>query len=715
MGTADGETPEADATTTSPRALPYIPALDGLRAVAVVGVMLFHGGISWMPGGFLGVDVFFVLSGYLITTLLLRERVGTGRIDLRAFWVRRLRRLLPALLVLLAVVAVASPFLLDPAQRTTLRGDGLAALGYVANWRFVVTEQSYFSGTPSPLRHLWSLAVEEQWYVAFPVVVALALRRGRRAPQLLLAGLVAATAASVLWMAHLAAGAFDLSRAYYGTDARAHSLLVGAILAVVAAQWPLHRLRRTLALGGLLGAGGVAAAYLFVHESDAWMYRGGFLALALATAALVAGIALPRPENRLARVLAVRPLVAVGKVSYGLYLWHWPVNVALTPRRLGLDGDGWWEDPAVFAVRTTVAVAFTVASYVLVEVPVRRHGLDGLRLRVPGLRRSRPAVAAMCVGLVAWLLVAGTFRIPSDGSDVVLPVDLADATVPELPDEPPPTVPPEVRRAIEEAGLPPVPADRPVRVMVVGDSVAYRLTYNNPPDEPEIEMSTAARIGCGTVPGFALVDGKPDRSSLRCGDWLGDWQIVAAREQPDVILLHFGAWEVYDHRVGTRTIPTHTPEMVEEIRGRLDRGLDAIRAVKPDVRFMFVAMACMREENPNLGGSDSPRNDDELLAWVNGVFRDYFEELGDRAAYVDLGDLLCPGGEYRHEIDGKVIRNDGVHYQAGNGAPVWAWLADKIVPFARTPVAPSGGEVIAGDDPSAEGTVPDAGGAEPPA
>ena len=176
---SDVEAGEAAPAAPTRRSMAYVPALDGLRAIAVVGVMLFHGGVSWVPGGFLGVDVFFVISGYLITTLLLREHSGTGGIDLRSFWTRRLRRLLPALLVLLAAVAVAIPFFVAASEAASVRGDALAALAYVANWRFILTEQSYFAGAPSPLRHLWSLSVEEQWYIAFPVVLALVLRRVR--------------------------------------------------------------------------------------------------------------------------------------------------------------------------------------------------------------------------------------------------------------------------------------------------------------------------------------------------------------------------------------------------------------------------------------------------------------------------------------------------------------------------------------------------------
>ncbi|HYI62934.1 MAG TPA: acyltransferase [Acidimicrobiales bacterium] len=718
---ADPETPAGTGARTSPRPLRHIPALDGLRAVAVVGVMLFHGGVSWAPGGFLGVDVFFVLSGYLITTLLLRERVGEGHIDLRAFWVRRLRRLLPALLLLLAAIGIAAPFLVEPVERANVRGDGLAALGYVANWRFIVTEQSYFAGVPSPLRHLWSLAVEEQWYVVFPVVVAVALRGARRVTPLL-AGLVVAAVASALWMAHMVSGTVDPSRAYYGTDSRAHSLLVGAILAVVAAQWPLHRYRRTLAGAGLVGATGVVAAYALVQESDTWMYRGGFLALAALSAALVAGIALPRPDLPLARVLAARPLVAIGKVSYGLYLWHWPVNVALTPRRTGLDGSGWWQEPALLALRTAVAVAVTVASYHLVEVPVRRRGLDGLRLRVPGLRRSRPAAVAMCGALVVWLLVAGTLRVPDGGAATQAAgldprVAAAPRGVPEQPPEPVPTIPAEIRAVIEANGIPPVPADRPVRVLSVGDSVAFTLSFENPVVPPSLEVASGAIVGCGIVDGFALPDGRIDPSAVNCGDWALHWQNLAADSQPDVALVQFGAWEVFDHKVGRRTVRSGTREMAELMRVGFDRGVAALLAVKPDVRFMFLGVPCMHEEDLELGGGDSARNDPERVAWVNGVIEGYARDLGDRATYVDLGELVCPGGELRDQVDGVPLQSDGLHYtQAGTG-PVWRWLAERIVPFAQQPIeAPAPAPAPAdGRADGAPTTPPAAGAGAPPA
>lgn len=684
------------------RSMAYVPALDGLRAVAVVGVMLFHGGVSWIPGGYLGVDVFFVLSGYLITTLLLRERVSTGGVDLRAFWTRRLRRLLPALLVLLAVVAVATPFFVAAAERASVRGDAIASLLDVANWHFIVTDQSYFAGAPSPLRHLWSLSVEEQWYLVFPVVLAVALRRARRLGPLLLA-MAVATVASALWMTHLATGGGDPSRAYYGTDTRAHSLLAGALLAGIAAQWPLHRYRRALSVVGLAGALGVVASYVLVSEGDLWMYRGGFLGLALLTAGLVGAVALPRTPLPWTRALAVAPLVAVGRVSYGLYLWHWPVNVVLTPDRTGLDGGG-LDDVALLAVRTAVAVAFTIASSRLIEMPIRRRGIDGLGLRFPGLRSSRPATVAVCTALVVWLLVAGTIRTPSGDTDAAaeVPTQLAglEAGVPDLPETPVPTIPDAIREVVASQGIDPVPEDRPVEVLTVGDSVALTLAWGQVRDPERLDVSSRAILGCGLVEGHAITGDQVDRSSDMCGDWPAYWQEGVAALQPDVVMIQFGAWEVYDHITGNRTIKAGTPEMETAIREGLDRGVEAVLAVKPDTRLVIVGAPCMAEKDPRLGGTESPRNDPEAVRWVDEVFADYAEDLGDQATYVDLGELLCPHGDVVEDLGEGVVRPDGSHFHEDRTGPVWRWLADRIVPFARVPVLPDEGSPAETDPPA---------------
>lgn len=368
--------------------LPYLPGLDGMRAVAVIAVLVYHAGAAWLPGGFLGVDVFFVLSGYLITSLLLAEWRARGRVDLKRFWLRRARRLLPALyLVLAATLAYAVVFL--PEEVAGLREDVLAALGYVTNWYLIFANESYFEavGRPSLLKHLWSLAVEEQFYLLWPLVflgTAAAWRRRR-------AFFVAAggAAASALLMAALYVPDADPSRVYYGTDTRASALLIGAALAFVWAPWRTGRrsfvysdgrtryFRRrwgwiSPAFFDLVGLCSLLALlwfFLNAGEYDPFLYRGGFAGAALVTAALVAAVVHPRSRLN-AGVLGRQPLRWIGQRSYGIYLWHWPVFMVTRPE-LDVPLDGW----RLFALRMAATLALAELSYRFVETPVRRGAL----------------------------------------------------------------------------------------------------------------------------------------------------------------------------------------------------------------------------------------------------------------------------------------------------------------------------------------------------
>ncbi|MFZ1577406.1 MAG: acyltransferase, partial [Nostocoides sp.] len=354
--------------------LPHRPGLDGVRALAVLGVLLYHGGVDWLPGGFLGVDVFFVLSGFLITSLLLREHEVTGRVNLPDFWFRRACRLLPALVPVVIFVAGYAVTLAPDVVRDRLRGDLFATVGYVANWRFVIADTSYFEqyAAPTPLLHAWSLAIEEQFYLLWPLVLLLLLRRGggargtRRLTSLIAGGALA----SALTMALIYRPGFDPSRVYYGTDTRAQALLVGAAGAVIAVRgglWaaePEHRMARWSATMGLTGLVGLAVLGVAARDSAPWLYRGGFVLGALAALALVAGTV--GAGSALSRILAGAPLRIVGVASYGIYLWHWPVYVVLTPDRTDLSG------PALLMLRLGITALLASVSYVLVEAPIRR-------------------------------------------------------------------------------------------------------------------------------------------------------------------------------------------------------------------------------------------------------------------------------------------------------------------------------------------------------
>ena len=329
----------------------YFPALDGLRALAVAGVICYHGSLPWAGGGFLGVDAFFVLSGFLITTLLLREwrssgdpaaRDPGGRIDLKGFWTRRARRLLPALLLVLGAVALYAAIVAAPDELRTIRGDGIASLFYVANWRFILSGQSYFAqfGAPSPLRHFWSLAIEEQFYLLWPLMVFGILRWRRGSVRsLAVFSVVAATASAVLMWILYTPGQ-DPSRVYYGTDTRASSLLVGALLAMLMLRRPTveHRGARWTLHAAAIGAAALLGYWWSTAtEHSDWLYRGGFVIAAVLVAVVIASVTQPN-RGPLGRALSVKPLRFIGMISYGLYLWHWPVFIALSPTRVPFDG-----------------------------------------------------------------------------------------------------------------------------------------------------------------------------------------------------------------------------------------------------------------------------------------------------------------------------------------------------------------------------------------
>jgi peptidoglycan/LPS O-acetylase OafA/YrhL len=379
-----------------PRRLPYVAALDGVRALAVAGVVLYHAGVAWVPGGFLGVDVFFVLSGFLITSLLLAERRATGSIDLRAFWIRRARRLLPAAFLVIAVsVLVVAAFV--PADLGPTRADAVASFAYANNWAQLLTEHSYFVAfeRPSLLQHLWSLAVEEQFYLLWPLALgALLSWLGARRT---VAVTLAAALASALLMAALFSPGDDPSRVYYGTDTHASGLLVGALLAFL---WPLGRMRRprrasavtVLDIAAVAGLAGVVAAMVSWTDYESWVYRGGLVVLALSTALLIAAVT--HPACRAGAWLGAGPLRWIGERSYGIYLWHWPV-MALT--RPGADLD--WPRPLLVLGQVGLTIALAAASYRWVERPFRtgtgQRALRGWLDRRPPRGRLAVAVALL--------------------------------------------------------------------------------------------------------------------------------------------------------------------------------------------------------------------------------------------------------------------------------------------------------------------------------
>jgi peptidoglycan/LPS O-acetylase OafA/YrhL len=399
----------------------YIGGLDGIRALAVVGVIAYHLGLPWAKGGMLGVGIFFTLSGYLITDLLLGHWGRFGNLGLGQFWLRRARRLLPALFLMLAVVSVWIA-LFDASQLDQVRRQVISSALYFANWSTIAQHGSYFArfATPLPLDHIWSLAIEEQFYLVWPWLVLFGVRVLRTRTGLLWMTIGLAVVSMVVMGIEFHPG-YDPTRAYEGTDTRAFTLLIGAALAIV---WPSRLPRRAavnprlpVLLDGFAVLGAVVIV-LLIWQTDAFssfLYPYGFLLLSLATAAVVAAVV--HPASRVGAALSWRPLRWIGVRSYGIYLWQWPIIVLATPAG---QSPGW--------VRGTLEVAATVAiaslSWRYVEEPVR-HGAIGRLWRQLRSGASRIGAQPRAVALSA---VFAAVLIPLLGLAGALPVASASLT-----------------------------------------------------------------------------------------------------------------------------------------------------------------------------------------------------------------------------------------------------------------------------------------------
>ncbi len=630
--------------------------MDGIRAVAVALVLADHGGIPGLSGGFLGVDVFFVLSGFLITSLLLDELDRTGRIGLRGFWIRRARRLLPALIVMVLAV-VAARDLFPPEAIAALRDDAVASFFWIANWAFVAQKADYFShgATPSPLQHTWSLGVEEQYYLIWPVLliaVAVVFRARARWAVFGMAtvGVLASAAGAILFTSEA-----TLNRVYFGTDTRAQALLVGAAAAALLVRdWtsvtmggPYLRSRWARWVARILPVIGLAVLAAAAHYATgaAREFRSGLLiVVALAAVLVVASVALEQ-DGPVARVLAWRPLVWLGAISYGVYLWHWPVFLALNGERTG------WSGWSLFALRCAATVVIAAASWWLLEQPVRRW-----RPVIVPMLPLAGATAATAAAVTMLVLPVG---VKPDDAHPTSDIDSAALVLPERPVE-------VQTQAQRPAGT--------RTVAVFGDSIAWTLMRYLPPT-PGLSFTNYTTIGCGIARGgpYRYV-GDTLNQKPECDAWPSRWSQRIKHDRPDVVLLIIGRWEVVDRMHEGRWMSVGDEAYDSYLRGELGRALDVLGSTGARV-VVTTEPYNRRAEKPD--GSLYPEDDPDRVDEWNTLLR---RVVGQRpnVTVLDLNKKLGPNGAYTTKVNGIRMRSDGVHPTPDAVEWLTPWLTDAL-------------------------------------
>lgn len=629
-----------------------MPALDGIRALAVALVMAYHGGLPGLRvAGFYGVDVFFVLSGFLITRLLLGEQAGAGRIRFSAFWGRRARRLLPGLLAMLVVVVGYAAWVAPPGRYPGLRGDALSVITYSSNWHFIQASSNYFraTGAPSLLTHTWSLAIEEQFYVVWPLILWGAVRVGgriRRNPAWIVLTMSAVgSLASAGYMAALYRSGVSPSRLYYGTDTHAVGILVGCSLAALISVVPIRVRELHATPAAVIAVAGLAWAACTLGSSDPLAYEGGFLAVSLFAALLVA-VVVTVPSSAAARTLSLRPLAYLGRISYGMYLWYFLLFAVIDRASTGLAGAD------LFALRCAADVSVAAASFHLIEQPIRRW-------RPPPLRRLPSAAAPITAGFVAVLgaavlVVAATPDVNPAGPDGS--VALAAAGAP--------------------AALP--SGARGLRLLVFGDSTAATLgdalVFSNDVRQKRLVDDVVPMFGCGlaisaevSVQGQASTPPVPCRASTPVPEqWPALLQAAIATYHPDVVLVASGRWEVESRRAtpGGRWTNITRPGDAAYVRSQLEAAAALIEGA--GARLALATAPCFATgEQPN--GDSWPEDSANRLGAYNGIVRQVASEEAalhpGTVAVVDLDAIVCPSGKFHTAIGGVTVRApDGVHY-----------------------------------------------------
>lgn len=605
--------------------VPHQPALDGLRGIAVAGVLAYHCGLSLFVGGYLAVSTFFTLSGFLIGSLLLDEHRRTGSIALGRFWARRLRRLLPAsLAVLAAVLTVFAWWFATAGQRATLAPDVLASLAEVANWRFIVQGTSYGAGfeAPSPVLHFWSLSVEEQLYLVLPPALLVLARwcRGRALVLASVVGVVTLTLVAVPWWWPL-----DDDQIYFSTPTRAPEFLVGVLLAALVAHPPLRRrlaftpgMARAAAWVGAAALAALLWCWLVLDQDTPWLYRGGLAAYAVASAAVVLAAIVPVGPVR--PVLSTPALRWLGRRSYALYVWHWPIFLAV--RQRWPDAGPWrW---AALALPVTFVVA--ELSSRLLEEPIRAR------------RWPRPA----------WVLPSATIA-------VVLVVALTAVVAVRAPERIDFGAEAE---SFETQGGGRGDGDVPT-VMTVGDSTALLtgmgLGFWGQHRGRLASVGGDAEFGCPLTRVAVLELEVPTATDPACTDWASTWAEQVAAQDPSIVQVVTGVWDVADVRIGPDDDVTSIADAAtaEFIVDELTAAVDVLSA--HGALVVFVLWPSSGDWSGGVPAAEQDRLDPSRMQHFHALQRRVATARPDDARVLDLDGFL---GERVHD---EQLRPDGTH------------------------------------------------------
>ena len=669
--------------------LAYLPALDGIRGVALLGILGVHAGVYLTAGGFFLLDSFFALSGFLITSLLIVEWRKRGTIKLGAFWARRARRLLPALFFMLLGVAVLYGIFVPAGTYPTLRGDSLSALFYFANWHFIVSGSDYFhmTGLTSPLIHTWSLAVEEQFYLVWPLVFLGVLKIWHSLRVLMVVAIVGVLA-SAIEMA-LLYDPTDSNRLYFGTDTHAQSVLVGATLALGLALWAgrnrngdeqdwqartpwARNVLTVIGAGGLVVCGFLCAT---VHANDPLAYRGGFLLAAIASCAVLLSVSCAQ-TSVVARALSFPLFTFVGRISYGMYLWHFPLFTFINEQRTGLSG---W---ALFAVRVLPTVGVALLSFHLVERPIRQ-GTFFTSFRARILTPSAIGVVVLAT-LLATMPAADTIAIGAAAAGAV-PATTITSTIPT-----------------------PYSAT-PTRVLLVGDSQALTLGIGleaalsaHRQKYDDLHLLNEGILGCGVADGTTgeqsggtFVVGAPctpdprsadcppggvfgPTQNVPCQAWTTAWADWVRQLQPNVVVLLAGGGEVLDRLYRGQMTNILDPTFAAYVQSQLEK---AVRiATASGALMVFDTKPCQSTgEQPD--GAPWPQDSAARQDAYNELLRSVAAQHPGQVYVQDLNSYVCPGGSYTQDLDGTPVRqSDGSHFalQPGAGGD---YLAPAILPY----------------------------------